>query len=242
MSETRSPSPSSVSRKTSRFPRWARHIASGALLIAASSAFVFCFKDAAPGRLGTLVGAVLTITCCVSTVTDLLWRKIFNLLVGPAFATLVAVNVAATFWSDELARLGIFDALGAIGAGPSLCGAAVCFLFTGIPFALGQGGAGDVKLAAAVGAGFGVVDGIVAIGLAYLFAFFFAIVVLIKRYGPRYVARLLFKRDRGSSDESDDVPSMKKTAIPLAPGFCVAVVGLLVDCGTILAQLVLTEN
>jgi Flp pilus assembly protein protease CpaA len=130
-------------------------------------------------RLGTLSGFVLLAVLVVSALTDLRDNKIYNWATYTAFVWAVAINFTATLLaSGEGTSVLVFQPaehvgpamLGGIGLAQCLVGAAVCFAITFVAYDLSGGGAGDVKLAAVIGALLGVHDGILAVAYTYVFA------------------------------------------------------------------------
>lgn len=114
------------------------------------------------GSLGTLSGLVLLSMLVASSVTDLSRRKIFNWATYSAAAWAFAINVLGAF--------AFTTELGAIGIRQSLLGFGACFGVMLFAYCLARGGAGDVKLAAAIGALVGVEQGLLAIAVSYVLA------------------------------------------------------------------------
>ena len=128
---------------------------------------------------GTARVPVLTLALGAATVTDLLWRRIFNW-----------VPVAAVGWVAGLHLL-------APGAGwtglpsalESAAGFGACLGMMLALYAVFGGGEGDVKLVAAVGAVVGPWHGIEAVAFAYVLAAGVALVLLAgRRAGLRHAA------------------------------------------------------
>lgn len=127
--------------------------------------------------LATASGGVLLLLLSASTVTDLAWRRIYNWTTYAAAVWAIGINVAAE----------LFDApaqLGAIGLMPSLAGFTCCFAVMLIAYTLARGGAGDVKLAAAIGALVGVERGLLAIAISYILAGGLVMAWSIWTHGP----------------------------------------------------------
>lgn len=112
---------------------------------------------------GTAVGCVLLLLLLTSSVTDLHHRKIYNWTTYSAAAWAFALNAWGT-WSPDL------EILGSIGFVQSLGGCCGCFVVMLFAYSLARGGAGDVKLAAAIGALIGLERGILTIAVSYVFA------------------------------------------------------------------------
>ena len=165
----------------------------------------------------------------VSSCTDLSWRKIFNWTTYCAVAWALAINCAHRF--DSIPQLG------AIGLRQSLLGFAGCFVIMLFVYSLARGGAGDFKLAAAIGSLIGFEDGILVIATSYVIA---GATILLWSVCARGPIRLLVAMGRllGSAalprwirrpDQMDNLLLLKQ--IPLAPFFAagtLAVVGGLV--------------
>lgn len=143
-----------------------------------------------PERLpGTLVGFVAVALLLACSWTDLRWHKVPNWATYPAFLWAMLLNGIAT-----LAEIGAdWPWLGAIGLGPSLAGGAVCFAVMFFVYRL-AGGAGDVKLATALGALLGIEDGIGVLICAYLLAAVAMLCWAIWTVGPLHLAASLGRR------------------------------------------------
>ncbi len=136
--------------------------------------------------LGTLAGLVLVAALATCTVTDVRGHRIFNWTTYSAFLWAIAINVAASLWpaggeaivtrvTSGAAAVGPAW-LGGVGIGQSLAGAALCFIITLAGYHMSGRGAGDVKLAAAIGALLGVHHGVFAVAYSYIVA---AIAIII---------------------------------------------------------------
>lgn len=145
------------------------------------------------GWIGTLAGFVLVSVLVVSAVTDARDRKIYNWATYSAFLWAIAINVTAsllllagraTVDTLEPANLVGPQWLGGVGIGQSLAGAALCFIITFFGYRLSGGGAGDVKLAAAIGALLGVHHGVFAVAYSYIIAAVAIIAWSIYKNGP----------------------------------------------------------
>lgn len=128
--------------------------------------------------IGTLSGFVLLALLVTCAATDLGRRKIYNWATYSAVVWALAINLLATMGSlgDEGPTMIYrhFDivgprVLGGIGLEQSLGGAGLCFLMTLIGFHLSGTGAGDVKLATAIGALLGT-HGVYAVAYSYIVA------------------------------------------------------------------------
>ena len=116
-----------------------------------------------PTPLASFSGLVLLLLLAASSVTDLSKRKIFNWATYSAAAWAIAINSSSSLGID-------LPQLGAVGLQSSLLGFAGCFAIMLFAYVLARGGAGDVKLAAAIGALVGLEQGVLAIAISYIFA------------------------------------------------------------------------
>ncbi len=147
----------------------------------------------------------------LSSVTDVRDRRIPNWatysalgwgLFSNAWGSLAAMsafagtsNPAETFMPMSTNPLMVGDWLeGPIGIEASLLGAIACFAIMLLIHVAAGGGAGDVKLAAAIGSMIGVRQGILAIGYAYILAGLVTIVILLWQLGPWWVVKAIGRR------------------------------------------------
>lgn len=120
----------------------------------------------------TARGVLLALLLGTATVTDLLWRRIFN---WPTLAALAwvaglhAVTPGGAGWT------------GLPAAAESATGAVVCFVVMLGLYLMFRGGEGDVKLLAAIGALLGPNQGMEALILGYVLAAGLALVILAGR-------------------------------------------------------------
>jgi prepilin peptidase CpaA len=129
--------------------------------------------------LGTVAGLVLLAVLGTCTITDAQSHRIFNWATYSAFMWALVINLVASGWpnggeiltpiSSRAAIVGP-EILGGVGIGQSLAGAALCFLITLFGYHLSGRGAGDVKLAAVIGALLGVNHGVFAVAYSYIVA------------------------------------------------------------------------
>ena len=131
------------------------------------------------GRLGTLSGLVLLGALVTSAITDFNRHRIYNWTTYSAFLWALIINVVASTTSlrQRVARCRpsrrpASSAPNARRRGdwrvPGRRG--VCFLITLFGYDLSGGGAGDVKIAAVIGALLGLHDGIFAVAYSYMVA------------------------------------------------------------------------
>lgn len=126
----------------------------------------------------TLAGTTLAILLVVAAVTDVRRGKIYNWATYPAVLWALAINLPAS--------LGLVgrDWLGAVGLSDCLLGFAACFVPMLLIFRGGGGGAGDVKLAGAMGALLGLERGFLALLCAYVAAGVGILALAIWTIGP----------------------------------------------------------
>lgn len=127
----------------------------------------------------TAAGGVLAVLMAWAATSDAARGKIPNRLTYPAALWAIGLNLVATLAPGQPAWLG------AVGLGSSLGGAAVCLAPMLPLYGLFGGGAGDAKLAAAVGALLGPEKGLVALGVGFIAAAIGAIVRRLVATGPR---------------------------------------------------------
>jgi Flp pilus assembly protein protease CpaA len=188
------------------------------------------------GRVGTLSGLILLSLIITSAITDFNRHRIFNWATYSAFLWALAINLVAlvtTYGSEptrpSLAPAGIVGppVLGGVGIGECLGGAGLCFMVVLFGYDLSGGGAGDVKLAAAIGALIGLHDGIFAVAYTYVFAALAIIAWSTWRNGPlalvkaavRAIGRLLGPLWPFPSTSDDQALLMKP--VPLGPFFAI---------------------
>lgn len=195
-------------------------------------------SSALPGPLRSLTGLALVLLVAVSSVTDLSRRKIYNWTTYTAFGFAILINMAP---------VSIANHTGAIGLSSSLAGAAVCFALMLAPFILARGGAGDVKLATAIGALTGVDNGILIIAFAYITAAITIIGWTILHRGPIDLLSALYKRAvskwlphyaiRNLKAPTEQQNSLLDQPIPLAGFFAIATILVVFDAPAFLRSL-----
>lgn len=171
------------------------------------------------GKNGVFVVGALLAVCSVCAVTDVFQRKIYNAISYPAFLEIVLLNA---FLGTQIERWGT------IGLAASLTGAAVCFAITLLPYLISQGGAGDVKLAAIIGAALGAKDGFFVLCFGFVFAALAGLVSVVGYHGPWKVVKSMFHRlghwfvPLWVAPASEEERKLLKEPIPLAPCFLLA--------------------
>ena len=183
---------------------------------------------------GTLSGLLLALLLVASTITDVSSRKIYNWATYTAFAYAIAVNMV---FSPNVAWAG------SIGLSQCLGGAAVCFALMLMAYTLARGGAGDVKLATAIGAICGVGDGMLIIAFTYIIAAVSILGWTIWRQGPITLLSAFVRRvgaallpERISMPTEQQVLLLEKP-IPLAGFFALGSLCVVLDVPQLLRSL-----
>ena len=177
------------------------------------------FASSLPAPFGTLSGMVLLLLLITSTATDLRNRKIYNWATYSACVWALLVN-------------STIPAQGT-GLSSSLAGATYCFGFMLFAYTLARGGAGDVKLATAIGALLGPDAGILAIAFSYVFAGAYIVVTTSATFGPvRFLSAFIrsltaFACPQLGITNTTEEESVLKRPIPLAPFFAIGTLNVL---------------
>lgn len=179
--------------------------------------------NVAPSPLITVSGAILLMLLVVSSITDVRSRKIYNWATYTALGWALSLNVAQSVFSTANVALPV--PIGGVGIVASLMGMGLCFLVVMFAYDLSGGGAGDVKLAAAIGALVGPQIGIFAVVYAYVFAGAAMLAVLTWERGPLSLLTA-FGRWIGSNltpglidSPSDEDRQILNRPVPLGPYF-----------------------
>jgi Flp pilus assembly protein protease CpaA len=151
--------------------------------------------------LGTLSGFVLLSVLGTCAVTDVRGHRIYNWATYSDFLWALMINLLASAWqgapvtdSTYLTDMTVGPkALGAVGIGQSLGGAALCFVITLFGYHLSGRGAGDVKLATVIGALLGVNHGVFAVAYSYIVAAVAIILWSTWVNGPLAIAKAFLK-------------------------------------------------
>lgn len=130
------------------------------------------FSNRLSGQNGMMIGFIGFAVCAVSAVTDLRSRTIYNFVTYPAFILIAGLTIFSAFCPNSIVT--------AISWKNSAFGFIGCVFVTGIPYALGQGGGGDVKLAAVLGLAFGF-TGFIGLLFGFIIASLCCLPVLIKQ-------------------------------------------------------------
>ncbi|HBE66524.1 MAG TPA: hypothetical protein DDW52_00110 [Planctomycetaceae bacterium] len=107
--------------------------------------------------------ATLAVALIIASVTDVQKRKIYNWLTYPLFAHAFVFALLQTILPN-------WSFVSGVNFADFLFGALTCFTITFVAYCASQGGAGDVKLAAAIGGFLGVELGILVIAGTYAMA------------------------------------------------------------------------
>ncbi|MFM8272250.1 MAG: prepilin peptidase [Gemmata sp.] len=138
-----------------------------------------------------------------ATVTDLLWRRIFNCQLVPVLACVALLHAAGA--------LGLHTGLPA--PAQSALGLGLCFALMLVLYVTFRGGEGDVKMVAVLGALLGCWHGIEAAMIGYLLAAAVAVVLVVARLVHRAVSKAPGGRTR-----------VLQGTLPMAPFFAAGTV------------------
>ena len=231
-------------------PHWRRKAWLAAFLVPLLLGPIWCW--AAWGHLSpraaSFSGLIVLLMLSVSTVTDIRRRKIYNWATYSASLWLIFMNSLASLATrlapetleTEAAQQAPHwtmwvERLGAVGIGNSLAGGAACFFVLLMAYQLARGGAGDVKLATALGLAFGVRYGLLAVGLSYIAAGAVILIWTIKVRGPLVLCSALLSK-AGSlllpvwvAPPAPEQTKLLEKPIPLAPFFAIGTFIVLLD-------------
>lgn len=178
----------------------------------------------------TVSGLLLIALMLAASVTDLLWHKIPNWATYTAIIWALVLNTFSQFSSES--TIGV---LGAVGLADSLIGMVVPFFFMLVIFSMTGGGAGDVKLTAAMGAFLGLDRAIDAILFSFIFAGGFALLRAIWLQGPKNLFEIIF-RTVGHwvlpvwvMPPNQDQKKFMKQPMPLGPSFALGTLLVLLN-------------
>ena len=172
----------------------------------------------------TFIGSVVFVVTGCCAITDLFYRKIFNVVTYPAFLTVVGFNV---LWS--LGLLGPSTRYGAIGIRESIGGAFCCFIITLLPYIMVCGGAGDAKLGAVIGAALGVAYGVTTVFVSFVFAGVCVVVFLLWEKGPFFLVAMLYHQighfvlPLWIAPPTEEQKKISRVPFPLGPSFFLGV-------------------
>lgn len=187
--------------------------------------------------LNTIVGCVLALLLAACAYTDFSSRKIPNWATYPALLWALLLNAAHDL--KLLQWLATPEHVGAIGFEQSLLGTGACFVTMFLIYSISGGGAGDVKLAAAIGAFLGAERGLMALGFTYLIAGLVTVGWTTWRIGPIKLGTTLLRRigkiivPARVTDPTTEEQTLLTSPVPLAGFFAFGT--LLVLCEADLA-------
>lgn len=181
------------------------------------------------GFAGSVMGFQLLFLLFVATITDIRGRKIYNLSTYSAILIALIANAGASLTHSH----SVF--LGAVGAGSSFAGAAACFFVVFLAYQMTGCGAGDVKMAMAIGAILGLHVGLTAVGYSYIVAALAAVGSILWSFGPsrlwrvgwRALADAVLPGQLRNSCVDDRQPF--KSTIPMAPFFAIGTIIALLE-------------
>jgi prepilin peptidase CpaA len=191
----------------------------------------------APGTLGTWSGVLLLVLAATCAYTDLRWKKIYNWATYSAFLWALLLNTSVSLLAPDAPAESFWARLGAVGLGNSLLGAGLCFAIMLLIYRLSGGGAGDVKLAGAIGGLLGPQDGLTVLVYTYIAAGVVILAWVIWTLGPVFLLKALLRRVGAllwPSRIAPPAPSQQKLlnhAVPLAAFFAIGVVAVLLGGG-----------
>lgn len=198
-----------------------------------------------PHPLTTTSGLLVLLLLGASAATDIRRHKIHNWATYTALLWGLILNFVASVWSSfapgkELSETLLGDTvgpawLGGVGLGQSLLGGAACFAIVLFAYRLARGGAGDVKLATAVGALLGLRLGVLAVAVSYIVAASVIVLGSMWRKGGLRVLAAFFRQIGAfflpalimAPSESDR--DLLDTPMPLAPSFAVGTVLVMLE-------------
>lgn len=183
-----------------------------------------------PQTVASWSGFVLVALLVVCSYTDTRFRRIPNWATYTSVLWALGLNAAAWLTAGLPGGAAWADYLGAIGLTNSLIGAAACFgVMLFLHVACGSG-AGDVKLACAIGALLGVERGLEVLIWCHVLAAAVAAVWMIWRIGPLTLATILLRRvgsglfPQWVAPPTGDKVRALRQPIPLAGFFAAGVV------------------
>ena len=178
----------------------------------------------------TVSGLLLIALMLAASVTDLLWHKIPNWATYTAILWALMVNTYALIGSESTVAM-----LGAVGLVDSLVGLVVPFFFMLVIFSMTGGGAGDVKLTAAMGAFLGLDRAIDAILFSFIFAGGFALLRAIWLQGPKNLVEIIVRTvghwvlPLWVLPPNQDQQKFMKQPMPLGPSFALGTLLVLLN-------------
>jgi Flp pilus assembly protein protease CpaA len=206
-----------------------------------------------------MVGVCVLAAALVGAVTDFKWQRIPNFITYSTFLWVLALKAVASIGappvtqnepvpsvqeissaatppsaSDLLVDGRWRRIVTSISLADSLGGGLGCFLIMVSVYRASGGGAGDVKLAAALGAGLGVERGLSMLIWTYAIAGTLMLVIVCVRSGPFYFLKATLRSVASvlapgwAAPPSDEQRAFLRTPVPLGPSFAI---------GTLIASL-----
>jgi Flp pilus assembly protein protease CpaA len=186
--------------------------------------------------MGTMRGLLLVLLLSSATVTDLLWRRIYNWTTYTTLGWVILLQLLTLtlkdFERNVLGAVGqsplVVPAMGMLPWRESLMGFALGFAIMFVLYSVFRGGAGDLKLVAVLGALMGANRIIEVLIYSYIQAGIFAACLVVGVAGPRSIFAFV-ARSRGLGDKADPAQGMRdclRSQVPMAP---------FLACGTLLA-------
>ena len=180
-------------------------------------------------EMGTFRGLLLALLLSTATVTDLLRRRIYNWTTYTALGWVVVLELVGLVLGDgrsadtgEGWSAAMASALGALPWRDSLMGFAAGFSILFVCYNLFHGGAGDLKLAAVLGALVGLHTVIEVLLYSYILAGVFAACLLVIVAGPRAILAFVLQTMGLAGLFGLDATAVRdcmKRRMPMAPFF-----------------------
>jgi prepilin peptidase CpaA len=177
-----------------------------------------------PDEIGTLRFLLLALLLLTATVTDFLWRRIYNWTTYTVFAWVVGLELIAVVLgagaTEKSVSASVISALGMLPWRDSLAGFAAGFAILFVLYNLFRGGAGDLKLAAVLGALLGANRIVEVLIYSYILAGVFAACLVIGVAGPRSILAFAARSvglGGGIAGPSQGTRDCLKRQVPMAP-------------------------
>jgi prepilin peptidase CpaA len=176
-----------------------------------------------PAGLGTMQGLLLVLLLSCATVTDLLWRRIYNWATYTALGWIVFLQLLAPWWvavENNIVCYGSGSTLGMLPCRDSLAGFAVGFVIMFVLYNVFRGGAGDLKLIAVLGALVGAPRILEILIYSYILAGIYAACLVVDAAGPGSILAFALRPVGfavSSRPASTGVRGRLKRRLPMAP-------------------------
>jgi len=176
--------------------------------------------ESLPTGLAGLTGILAILFLLCATTTDLYDRKIPNWLTYPTVAYALLLNCVSSLAAiSGLASDSLVSLIAGIGFPASLAGGLICFSGMFVLFLLFGGGAGDVKMMAAIGCLTGWRTGFEIWCAAMVIAGVGILCWLCLRYGLLGASHILEAVLKGKTGKNYPLAELLKRRLPLAPFF-----------------------